>query len=258
MIKFAIAGKLDYFGKGNQKLQDNGYTPTLAIPDEERVIDYQDAIKTQGLELLICLAHPHILTSDEIALFPKGCINLHSGIPNYCGRHPVNWMIIDGLQEIPVAVHYMNTDIDGGDIIVEDSFIVEREDDYASVLDRITALGADLILAAVKQIESATVYPRPQILPRRYIKKRTPADSKTNLNCSSVDLHRFICSLVDPMPNAFATTPAGQEVRFQKSYVGKAPGEVLAETLDGRYVIATQDGVILVATDKKLKVGDKF
>jgi len=258
MIKFAIAGTKDFFNGGKRALEQEGYIPELEIHGEERVIAYKEVIQGKKLELLVCLAHPNILTSDEINLFPKGCINLHTGIPKYCGRHPVNWMIIDELKEIPVAVHYMTRTIDGGDIIVEDSFLRERTDDYNSIMKKITEMSSRLLVSSIKQIESDSVYRKKQVLPREYPRRRIPEDSKVDWNKTSRELHNFISALVDPLPNAFAYTTDGERVIFNRSYVGEEMGKVIATTSDGRYVISTKDGVILIESDKKLKVGDRF
>jgi len=253
MIRFAAAGKLDYFQKGLRILSEHQYVPQLKI-ESGRIIDQKEQIEEKKLELLVCLAHPYILRTEEIKLFPKGCINVHAGIPDYCGRHPVNWMIIDGVREIPVAIHYMSEEIDGGDIIVEDSFLVERQDDYNSIIDKITDISSRLLLSAVRQIEAGTVYRKKQIKPRKYPKRRGPEDSKVNWNMTSVQMHNFISALVEPMPCAFSYLEDGEKIHFKRSYRGDRAGRVLAETTDGRYVISTRDGVVLVETDKKLKV----
>lgn len=252
-----MAGKLEYFKKGREALEKEGYVPELEISGR-RIIEYKDEINEKGLELLICLAHPFILKKEEIDLFPKGCINLHSGIPNYCGRNPVNWMIIDGVKNMPVAVHFMSEEIDGGDIILEDYVIAERNDNYKTLVEKISEKGSGLLLAAIKQIEAGIVYRKKQIFPRRYPKRRTPADSRIDWNKTSYEMHNFISALVEPMPNAFSYTKEGELVNFEISDRGKEVGEVIAETKDDRYVVTTNDGVILVKGDKKLKIGEKF
>jgi len=51
---------------------------------------------------------------------------------------------------------------------------------------------------------------------------------------------------------------SGHKVLFKESYRGTDTGCVLAEIADNAYIISTVDGIILIKTDKKLKVGDKF
>jgi len=114
-------------------------------------------------------------------------------------------MLIHGLDEIPVAIHYMDEAIDTGDVIVSDTIMVERDDDYNSVMHKITAIGGQLLFSEIKQIESDTVYRQKQNKTRLgYFSRRTPADSKIDWSKNSNDLHNFVRALVDPMPNAFS------------------------------------------------------
>jgi len=168
-------------------------------------------------------------------------------------------MLIHGLDEIPIAIHYMDEGIDTGDVIVSDTIMVERDDDYNSVMHKITAIEDQLLFSAIKQIESDTVYHQKQNKNRLgYITKRTPADSKIDWSKNSNSLHNFVRALVDPMPNAFAFLESGHKVLFKESYRGTDTGQVLAEIEDNKYIISTIDGIIFIKTDKKLKVGDKF
>lgn len=258
MINFAIAGKSKYFEVCREYLIEQGYPPKIGIEGNKRIINFKEEINKNNLELLVCVSHPFILKKEEIDLFPKGCINLHSGIPNYCGRHPLNWMLIEGVKSIPIAVHYMNEDIDAGDIIIEDSFDVEREEDYNTALNKILACGKKMIYHAVKQIESGSVYRKKQIFTRQYQKRRVPEDSLIDWGKSSEELHNFIRSQVDSMPNAFAYLENGKRIKFKKSEVGKTIGEILGKVRDKTYVISTKRGVLLVRTDEDLLVGENF
>ena len=71
------------------------------------------------------------------------------------------------------------------------------------------------------------------------------------------NLHRAINALSDPMPNAFCETYGG-EVIFERSFIGDQPGEVLAKTECGKYIVSTGDGVIFVETTTPLVEGDKL
>lgn len=256
MIKFAVAGSLNYLSK-IEYLTAFGYSPQLVIGSEP-IFDFEKDIKERGIELLVCFAYPNILTKNEIKLFTKGCINYHSGLPKYRGRHPLNWMLIDGLSRIPNAIHYINEDIDAGDIILECDIIKEREDDYKTIVDKQSDLSQRMMLAAIKMIEAGTVFARKQIPEDLgYTRKRTPDDSRIDFGRPSTDVHNFICALVDPMPNAFCHLN-GETVGIKKSEIGSAPGIVLGEVANRKYVVSTGDGVVLVETDVELNVDDKL
>jgi methionyl-tRNA formyltransferase len=256
MIKFAVAGSLNYKDKINY-LSNHGYNPELVIGDED-IISYKDIIKKKGIELLVCFAYPNILKNEEINLFSKGCINYHSGLPKYRGRHPLNWMIIDGISKIPNAIHFIDEGIDTGDIIIKRDIIRNREDDYYSLLSKQTILSQELMLEAICMIESGEVIREPQFKSDLgYTRKRTPEDSMLDWRKTSSEIHNFVSALVDPMPNAFSKIN-GKKIEIQKSYIGNSYGIVLGSVADGRYVISTGDGVVLVDANLKLQVGDQL
>jgi len=57
-------------------------------------------------------------------------INIHpSLLPSYRGPTPTNWMIQNGEKETGISVHYMNENIDDGDIIYQRSYPLLEETD---------------------------------------------------------------------------------------------------------------------------------
>lgn len=206
----------------------------------KRGLEHFAELVAEPADLLVCLAHPKILKAEEIAQYKHGAINFHCGLPNYRGRHPLQWMLIDGVKEIPVAVHRIDEGIDTGDILVSDVIPVDRNETYATALEKVTEKVGPMVLAAINQIESGAVYAQKQ--PKgRTIRKRTEDDSRFEFCRPSSEIHRFVNALSDPMPNAHC-----DGVRYQHSYTGSEPGEVVATTTDGRIVVATQDGVVLL------------
>lgn len=232
-MKIAVAGSKEYLSRGVQYLEAHGYPTTLLHDPIENTV---------GADLLICLAFPKILTKPQLSLFHKGCINYHIGLPRYQGRHPLNWMLIDGLQRIPASVHFMDEGIDTGDVLEEEWLRIDRDETYASAMAKILAAEGPMLLRAVRSIDQGTARPRKQVREHmRYTRKRTPEDSNFDFNRPSADIHRFINALSDPMPNATCNG-----VKYARSYSGRAPGEIVAHIDDGRVVVATADGVVLV------------
>ena len=222
-MKVAVKGTGAYYERGIAYLQEFGYT----IADSANV--------------LVCLAHPKILTAAQIAEYPKGCINFHCGLPNYRGRHPLQWMLIDGVRRIPCAVHYMDEGIDTGDIISESSFEVDRNETYATALEKVLKLVGPLLIEALYKIEHDQVRRKVQEI-GRYWPRRTAADSSFSFDQPSATVHRFVNAMADGgMPNAFCG-----DMKFKRSHIGEKPGRILDTTTDGRYVVATRDGVVLL------------
>lgn len=84
----------------------------------------------------ICvIAHFQRLIKGELLNIPKkGFINLHpSLLPDYRGMSPQHWPIINGEKESGVTVHYVDSGVDTGDIIIQEKFSL-NENDYVSDL----------------------------------------------------------------------------------------------------------------------------
>lgn len=276
-LKFAVLGGISLFPKVVHHLCRGGRTPNLLIFSAEKDVALlhreldslgietwvtQDIhgekrrLKKLGLDLLVCIEYPQILKKDVLKIPRLGCINLHTSLlPQYRGRHPVTWAMIRGEDQIGITFHFMDENIDNGDIVLQDAVAVERDDDYADVFAKLVPVACRMIESGLNQIEAGSCYRRKQSVAKAtYLRRRTPEDGKINWEESSRVICRLINALVDPMPNAF-TRNQRSKIYFTRAYLGSRAGEVLAKTTDGRYVIATGESVVLVASDKDLKIG---
>ncbi len=220
-MKVAMWGRGPYYESGLAYLKDYGH--------EVR----------EKADVLICLAHPEILKAPTLARF-KHCLNFHCGLPDYRGRHPLQWMLIEGVKRIPCAVHYMDEGVDTGDIIVESAVDVGRNETYASALEKILELVGPLLVSALFHIWNDSVVRKKQPIGRT-ISKRTETDSEFSFDQPSAAVHKFINAMSDPMPNAFCNG-----MTFRRSYIGEKPGRILDTTVSGRYIVATADGIVMV------------
>lgn len=231
-MKVAVCGSGEYLERGLYGLRKNAW--------DVKVYDSPDAAP-DGTDVLLCLAYPKILTPDQLGRFALGCFNFHCGLPNYRGRHPLQWMLVMGEKSIPVAFHSMVAEVDAGPVVMRDWIAVGRNETYASALRKVTNAVAEFAPKLLRQIECAClsyIYQPPGI---RVMQKRTEDDSEFRWSHTSLYIHNLINAMSDPMPNAFA-----DGIRYKRSYIGEEPGQVVATTTDGRHVMATGNGVVLV------------
>ncbi len=99
----------------------------------------------------------------EILEIPsKGCINQHYALlPRYGGMYPFFWALLNGEKEIGVTIHYMNEQIDAGDIIRQESIPVKSGITAMGLWNECNDLAIDLTLAALDDIEHDRVQARP-------------------------------------------------------------------------------------------------
>jgi methionyl-tRNA formyltransferase len=191
-----------------------------------------------------------------------GTINLHTGkLPEYRGRHAIQWALINGEKEIGITIHFINENIDQGDIILQDCVPIERNDTLKMIQKKITPKAASLVVAAVKQLKEGCVYRRKQDERlSSFHRKRKPRDGKVDWSKSGVELSNLINALIFPVHDhseaqAWAKRKSGKKIRFYGTVRGDCPGEVLGKLSQHVYVIATVDSPIVVRTSEPLTKG---
>lgn len=107
-------------------------------------------IENENPDLLITYRCPYILPSEIISAFPLGAFNIHpSLLPAHKGLNP--WQEIFESHETTsgVTIHRITDEIDGGPIIMQESFIISPDDTIATAREKADALAAELIRAFV-------------------------------------------------------------------------------------------------------------
>lgn len=229
--------------------------PVTVCSDVDEV---EKHIMAQKVDLVIVASLPWILPEKIIKYPPLGIINIHAAkLPAYRGYHPINWALIKDEKEVGVTVHYVDSGMDSGEILAQASLTVTNSDDVITIRKKLTSTGAELLLAVLQEIKRSNKKLKgikQNDSEASYAPKRKPEDGQINWSSNSRNIFNLIRSLKSPYPNAFSYL-TGKKVEFQATYLNKQPGKILAK-VDGHYLISTGDGVILVKTKGKLKIGE--
>ena len=85
----------------------------------------------------------------------KETINLHySLLPKHRGVYPINWAIKNLDNETGVTLHKVTRDIDGGDILIQQSLPIEFDDDTESLLTKMDRMALELFKEVWKKREN--------------------------------------------------------------------------------------------------------
>jgi methionyl-tRNA formyltransferase len=92
-----------------------------------------------------------------------GFLNLHpSLLPAYRGPHPLFWALRDGLRESGVTVHWMDEELDRGDIALQQR-LPFPEGVGPAVLEQVAGeLAGELLLDVLRQLACGTAVRQPQ------------------------------------------------------------------------------------------------
>lgn len=188
-------------------------------------------------ELIVVAAYGRILPEDILAVPPYGSINVHSSVlPQYRGAAPINWAILDGLQETGVTIMYMAKELDAGDVICVKKTEILPDENAQELTSRLALLGADALEEAVKQIAAGTAQRTPQDHSAfTYAPMLSKELSPMDFTRSAQTLHDQVRGLI-PWPCA-SMELNGKKVKVFKTKLGgetaAAPGTILTAGKQG-------------------------
>ncbi len=114
-------------------------------------------------DLILVVAYGKILPQRVLDIPPLGCVNLHASLlPALRGSGPVQWAILNGLDETGVTAMYMAAEMDAGDIIATRKTAIDPLETSGQLLERLAELGAPLLSETVRAIADGTVTRTPQ------------------------------------------------------------------------------------------------
>lgn len=136
---------------------------TVYQPQKVKTPEFVEILKEYQPDIMVIVAFGQIL-SEEILNIPKyGCINVHGSIlPQYRGAAPIQWSIINGEEFGGVTTMYMAKGLDSGDMILKAKEKIKPDDTYGSLYDRLSVIGAELLIKTLDLIENGEVKRIPQ------------------------------------------------------------------------------------------------
>ncbi len=145
-------------------LLDAGTRRTIAHLGWDHCIPVLAASRVQGLasdpllislrpELLCVACFPWILPPDLLALPPQGGVNLHpSHLPENRGPFPLFWTFREGRCAAGVTVHWLDSTVDGGPILLQERVPVPDGIAGATLEQACLESGIPLLLSAIRLI----------------------------------------------------------------------------------------------------------
>jgi methionyl-tRNA formyltransferase len=227
-------------------------------------------------DLMVVVAY-RILPPEVFLIPPKGAFNLHASLlPRLRGAAPINWALINGATETGVTTFFLEQRVDTGNIIIQARCGVGENETAGELHDRLSAIGAEIVLLTVRMIEEGKVQTTVQ---DESIASKAPKLTKEtgqiDWSLPARAVHNLIRGL-SPAPGAF-TYRKGEVYKFFRSVVisendPATPGIILRA--DDELHVGTGYGVVrileLQRVGKKhmdaaaflrgtpLKVGEKF
>lgn len=119
--------------------------------------DFIEKVREIKPDMICVVAYGKILPKELLDIPVKGCINVHGSLlPKYRGAAPIQWARLNGDEITGITTMYMNEKMDEGDIILQEETKIEEYETCGELWDRLSEIGANLLVKTVKRIEEGT------------------------------------------------------------------------------------------------------
>ena len=138
----------------------------LKIYQPEKVknnVEFIEEIKRFKPDVICVVAYGKILPKEILEISKFGCINVHGSLlPQYRGAAPIQWAVLNGDKTTGITTMYMDTGMDTGDMILKEKIEIGEDDTTGDVWEKLSKIGANLLVKTLKQIEEGTAPRIPQ------------------------------------------------------------------------------------------------
>jgi methionyl-tRNA formyltransferase len=205
--------------------------------------------RSHNADAAVVVAYGMILPQAVLDAPASGCFNLHASLlPRWRGAAPINRAIMAGDAETGVMVMKMDAGLDTGDIATAERVAITDEMTAADLRDRLSRLGADLMVRAMSALERGQL----QLTKQRdegvtYAAKIDKAEARIDWNGPAHAVLRHIHGL-SPFPGAWSemsVEDVPSRIKILRCALTSGSGEP-GTVLDDQLTIACADGAIRI------------
>ncbi len=244
---------------GRKKILTYSPIKTLALKNNIKVFqpikirkEYQNIIDLNP-DMIVTCAYGQIIPKELLEAPKYGCINVHASLlPKLRGGAPIHHAIIDGYKTTGITIMYMDEGMDSGDIITQKEIAISENMTTGVLHDKLSLLGADLIVETIPNIVSRKIERRKQNIDEvtfAYTIKRE--DELIDFNDLSLNVYNKVRGL-NPWPLAYMKI-MGTEIKIIEGYYILAKGDEPSKIVDiqkDSIGISTKDGIYYITKIK--------
>ena len=222
------------------------YEIPVLQPEKVRSPESVEALKACAPDVIVVVAFGQILPKSVLEIPRYGCINVHASLlPAYRGAAPIQYAVIDGLEETGVTTMFMDEGLDTGDILLQKKIPLAADETGGSLFDKLSVLGAQALIETLDALEAGTLERHPQPEEGSYVGMIKKSMGEMDFTRSAAELERLVRGL-SPWPSAY-TFRDGKMLKVWKAEVlpgeGGTPGELVSGSRDS-LTVRTGDGLL--------------
>lgn len=241
-------------GRGNKvvasPVKEYAVSQNIPVFQPERIKrDGVEDLKALKPDLCVTAAFGQILSQEILDIPTHGTFNVHASLlPKHRGSAPIAWAIMQGDKEAGVTTMVTFRGIDNGDMLLKAATPIQTGETTAELTERLSHIGADLLIETVKQLEAGTLVRTPQN------EAEMTYDPMLSKEMGIIDWTMTAQEIVNrvhglnPWPGC-STAMAGGRLKILRAAttVGSgAPGEIIMADPKAGLVIAAGEGAVSV------------
>lgn len=231
----------------NLALQHN--IPVLTPESLRKDTNAIEQIRAVAPDIMIVVAYGLILPQEVLDIPRLGCVNIHvSLLPKHRGAAPIQRAVLEGDKTSGITIIQMDRGLDTGDILLQTEVILDKKETSKSLHDRLSILGADMIIEYLQDYSKITGQKQSEI-GVTYAHKLEKPEARIDWNREAIIIDRQIRAF-NPFPGAFCEFNDeiikiwGADL-LENEISGKEPGtitKVSKETIE----VQAKNGVIAI------------
>ena len=220
--------------------------PTIQ-PEKLRQPEAMEQLRAWSPDLIVVAAFGQILKKDVLYLPRFGSLNVHASLlPRWRGAAPVAAAILHGDETTGVTIMKMDVGLDTGPILSQRSTPLMPDDTAGSVLERLSHLGADLLIETLPDYLSGKIEPTPQ--PEEgmtYAPMLKKEEGQLDFTHPAEELERRVRAF-NPWPGAFMDFD-GSLLKIHRAHVIQGEAKVGQRLMyEGQPTMGTEDGLLVL------------
>ncbi len=220
-------------------------TESLGLP-VRHPLNFQDPAEIKSFvdleaDIAVVVAYGLILPQAVLDAPKLGCLNIHASLlPRWRGAAPIHRAIMAGDGQTGVCIMQMEKGLDTGPVLLRDATDILATDTTALLHDRLSGMGAQLIVRALADLPDLT----PEIQVDEgvtYAAKIDKAEAEIIWSKPATEVDRLIRGL-SPFPGAWFKVD-GQRVKVLNCALAQGQGPA-GTVLDDALSVACGDGAV--------------
>lgn len=146
--EFAVTHGIEVYQPQSLKRETETFTPLL---------------RSLAPDCIVVVAYGKLLPPEVLKIPRLGCVNVHGSLlPKYRGAAPIQWTVLNGDEYGGITTMLMAEGMDTGDMLLKKPVKVDTNETSAEYYDRLSAIGAELLIETLDKLEAGEIIPTTQ------------------------------------------------------------------------------------------------